>query len=318
MARVAIIGLNAGTAYLAYLLAKGNHRVTMVAGARDARLIDLEPHVRHGLLRDNRLFTLDFLSTLMDVREHYIEDTKIDAQRIWVGGHSLGYFDLIYTGTEDELVTRGSGDVISSSDPFLALMHCMVMRAAGLSAAVSVDVDEWILKWSGCERRSGANYFIEAMSRQPPPGGFLIGLGQKFVDAGGSIAVVRRGLHEVLMGIGEAARIMDMGTQRPIGFDYAWAGGVGVYVIGSMPSSMSGMSTRRMHAVFGENEVEARVVMMGDRVVHAMIASRGWGFTLRDAVDVYRWIGGDPAGFLFDIGNYQSLGRLRGIFSFIY
>ncbi len=318
MARIAIIGLNAGTAYLAYLLAKGNHRVTIITGAKDARLIDLEPHVRHGLLRDNRLFTLDFLSTLMDVREHDILDTKIDSQRIWIGGRSLGYFDLIYTGTEDELVTRGSGDVVASSDPFLALMHCMVMRASGLDAAVSVNIDEWILKWSGCERRGEANYFVETEIKQPPPGGFFIGLGQKFVDASGSITVVRRGFHEVLIGIGEAARVMGMGTQRPIGFDYAWAGDTGVYIVGSMPSSMSGMSTRRMHAVFGENEIEARAVMMGDRVIHAMIASRGWGFTLRDAVNIYRWIGGDPAGFLFDIGNYQSLGRLRGIFSFIY
>ncbi len=34
MARVAVIGLNAGTAYLAYLLARGGgHKVTLVAGA---------------------------------------------------------------------------------------------------------------------------------------------------------------------------------------------------------------------------------------------------------------------------------------------
>ncbi len=137
------------------------------------------------------------------------------------------------------------------------------------------------------------------------------------MDVGGTEAVVRRSMHEVLIGIGEAGRMLGVGDQRLVGFDYAWAGGSGVYVVGSKPASTSGMIVRRIHSSFGGVDVEVRALLFGGRPMQVVVASRGGGFTLRDAVDLYRWVGGDPLGFLFDVGHYQHMGRLRGVFSFI-
>ncbi|GGP22155.1 hypothetical protein GCM10007981_17080 [Thermocladium modestius] len=315
MARVAVIGLNAGTAYLAYLLARGGHKVTLVAGAREARILELEPHRRLGLLGDNRVFTLDFLSTLMEVEEG--GDAEVRGGDVVLGGRRLGSFDAVYTGTEEELVVSGAGDSVSSSDPFLALSQCMAMRAAGVDAGVAVDLDEWVISRSGCERRGEAGLRVEVRARRAANGGVFIGVGRRFVDVGGTETVVRRSMHEVLIGIGEAGKMLGMGDQRPVGFDYAWAGGSGIYVIGSKPASLGGMSARRIHASFRDADVEARALLLGGRPVHVVVASRGGGFTLRDAVDLYRWVGGDSLGFLFDVGHYQSMGRLRGVFSFI-
>ncbi len=58
-------------------------------------------------------------------------------------------------------------------------------------------------------------------------------MGRRFVDVGGTETVVRRSMHEVLIGIGGEAggkMLGGMGDQRPVGgFDYAWAGGAPGY-----------------------------------------------------------------------------------------
>ncbi|MCG2862849.1 MAG: hypothetical protein L7H10_00460 [Vulcanisaeta sp.] len=343
--KVAIAGLNPGTAMYAYYMAKDGHEVTVYTGVRgDVVFMDLKPHASLGIVsrESTRLFTRRYLEDVLGI---HIVNTDISSliiaknNEIVTNGRGNKY-DRVIAGSEITPPSLGgclsvyidtpspARYIINGRDPGKNLEISLLISEIGGSIILSppLAIDSDLVKSLPINRAQAYDGCVTTDYNVVTPviTGDFTGetLGRGFVmrdPLSGLEYVVNRDYQLVIRGKLLALRdlgIIDSIPAMPrleVGFSRDWS----FLSIGltreELGSAFRDVSSSRIAYHYGDGDIIGKVIHRGSRLLGLQLIVRGvrvfnWFYYIYSLVML------DAAAYLIvDMGYERASGTLRGL-----
>ncbi len=344
--KIAIAGLNPGTAIYAQYMAKNGHEVTIFTESQnDVVIADLLPHVSLNIVNreSTRLFTRRYLEDILGIRIRNVklQSITIDENRIILTNGEYDNYDKVIIGSE--IYPASSGRCISVySIKSLQGKYLIEGRDAGKNTELllliadvggSVDtksalvLDDDVLKSVPINRAQDAQECLSTDYEVVKPIIGKIGvnnelLGRSFVmrdSLSGIEYVVNRDYQLIIMGKLMALRDLGVINTLPLmprlelGFSNNWS----FMTIGltreELGSVFRDLSSSRISYRAVDNDIIAKVLHRGNKLLGMQVLARGikllsWFYLIYSLVML-----NDIAYLVLDMGYERVFGTLRGL-----